>query len=145
MLSVTTFSLISIILKWGHSSGASYKQPFNYYLYSHSWETEIPTKRTMYRTSWQSAFPSFHALFLIAWLANGDSLMCCIVTMGRQIAKMFSTFCEDLCFSCMTMHQIRDSINQPCYEDKCMKCLFCLLSLGSGGHKRGWWCTRWPM
>ena len=33
---------------------------------------------------------SFHALFLIAWLADGDSLMCCIVIMGRQIAKMFS-------------------------------------------------------
>ena len=24
--------------------------------------------------------------------ADGDSLMCCIVIMGRQIAKMFSTF-----------------------------------------------------
>ncbi len=34
----------------------------------------------------------FHALFLIARLADGDSMMCCIVTMGRQIAKMFSTF-----------------------------------------------------
>ena len=30
---------------------------------------------------------SFHALFLVAWLADGDSLMCCIVRMGRQIAK----------------------------------------------------------
>ncbi len=35
---------------------------------------------------------TFHALFLIAWLADGDSLMCCIVRMGRQIARMFSTF-----------------------------------------------------
>ncbi len=35
---------------------------------------------------------SFHILFLIAWLADGDSLMCCIATMIRQIAKMFSTF-----------------------------------------------------
>ncbi len=35
---------------------------------------------------------TFHALFLIAWLADGDSLMCFIVTMGRQIAKMFYTF-----------------------------------------------------
>ncbi len=25
-------------------------------------------------------------LFLIAWLADGDSLMCCIVMIGRQIA-----------------------------------------------------------
>ncbi len=35
---------------------------------------------------------SFHALILIAWLADGDTLVCCIVMMGRQIAKMFSTF-----------------------------------------------------
>ena len=35
---------------------------------------------------------SFHALFLIAWLADGDSLTCSIVMMGRQIAKMVSTF-----------------------------------------------------
>ncbi len=40
----------------------------------------------------ESRNSSFHALFLIAWLADGDSLMCYIVTMGRQIAKMFSTF-----------------------------------------------------
>ncbi len=33
-----------------------------------------------------------HALFLIALLTDGDSLMCCIVMIGRQIAKMFSTF-----------------------------------------------------
>ncbi len=38
---------------------------------------------------WQG---SFHALFLIAWLADGDSLMCCIVMIGRLIARMFSTF-----------------------------------------------------
>ncbi len=37
-------------------------------------------------------FPSFHPFFLIAWLADGDSLMCYIVTMGRLIAQMFSTF-----------------------------------------------------
>ncbi len=36
--------------------------------------------------------PIHRAVFLIAWLADGDSLMCCIATMGRQIAKMFSTF-----------------------------------------------------
>ena len=35
---------------------------------------------------------TFHALFLIAWLADGDSLICCIVMMGRQIAKMSFTF-----------------------------------------------------
>ena len=35
---------------------------------------------------------SFHALFLIAWLVDVDSLMCCIVTMGRLIAKMSPTF-----------------------------------------------------
>ncbi len=35
---------------------------------------------------------SFHALIPIAWLADEDSLMCCIAMMGRQIAKMFSTF-----------------------------------------------------
>ncbi len=40
----------------------------------------------------ESVVIPFHALFLIAWLADGDSLMCNIVTMGRQIAKMFSTF-----------------------------------------------------
>ncbi len=39
---------------------------------------------------------SFHALFLITWLADGDSLMCCIAMMGRQIAKISSTFCEVL-------------------------------------------------
>ena len=38
---------------------------------------------------WRS---SFHALILIAWLADGDFVMCYIVTMGRQIAQMFSTF-----------------------------------------------------
>ncbi len=43
--------------------------------------------------SWQNAcLKAFHALILIAWLADGDSLMCCIVMMGRLIAKMFSTF-----------------------------------------------------
>ena len=35
---------------------------------------------------------TFHAVILIAWLADGHSLMCCIVTLGRQMAKMFSTF-----------------------------------------------------
>ncbi len=30
---------------------------------------------------------SFHALVPIAWLADEDPLMCCIVKMGRQIAK----------------------------------------------------------
>ncbi len=35
---------------------------------------------------------SFHTLIPIAWLADGDYLMCCIVMMGRQIAKMFYTF-----------------------------------------------------
>ncbi len=35
---------------------------------------------------------SFQTLLLISWLADGDSLMYCIVTMGGQIAKMFSTF-----------------------------------------------------
>ena len=35
---------------------------------------------------------AFHALFLIVWLSHEDSLICCIVTMGRQIAKMFCTF-----------------------------------------------------
>ena len=35
---------------------------------------------------------AFHAPILIAWLADKDSLMCFIVTMGRQIAEMFYTF-----------------------------------------------------
>ena len=35
---------------------------------------------------------SFHALIPIAWLADGNSLMCYIVTMGSQIAEMFSIF-----------------------------------------------------
>ncbi len=35
---------------------------------------------------------SFHAPIPIAWLADEDSLMCFIVMMGRQIAKMFYTF-----------------------------------------------------
>ena len=35
---------------------------------------------------------TFHALIPMAWLADEDSPMCCIVTMGRQIAKMFYTF-----------------------------------------------------
>ena len=34
----------------------------------------------------------FHSLFLIAWQVDGDSLVYYIVMMGRQIAKMFSTF-----------------------------------------------------
>ncbi len=37
-------------------------------------------------------FSPFDALFLIAWLADGDSLVCFIGMMGKQIAKMFSTF-----------------------------------------------------
>ena len=41
--------------------------------------------------------PAFHALIPIAWLADEDSLMCCIATMGRQIALYFLG--EDLCFS----------------------------------------------
>ena len=48
---------------------------------------------TVSRTFCRNLFNStFHALFLMAWLADGDSLTCCIVMMGRQIAKMFSTF-----------------------------------------------------
>ncbi len=39
-----------------------------------------------------SYFLSFHPFILIAWLADGDSLMCYIVMMGRLIAQMFSTF-----------------------------------------------------
>ena len=35
---------------------------------------------------------TFHALLLKAWLADRDSLKCYIVMMGRQIARMFSTF-----------------------------------------------------
>ncbi len=46
-----------------------------------------PGRQNMCWTVW-----AFHALFRVAWLADGDSLMCCIVMMGRQIAKMFSTF-----------------------------------------------------
>ncbi len=45
--------------------------------------------------TWNSMMQSFiaiQAFFFIAWLADEDSLMCCIVTMGRQIAQMFSTF-----------------------------------------------------
>ncbi len=34
----------------------------------------------------------FHPFVLIAWLADGDSLTCYIVMMGRLIAQMFSTF-----------------------------------------------------
>ncbi len=34
----------------------------------------------------------YPCLLLIAWLTDGDSQMCYIVMMGRQIAKMFSTF-----------------------------------------------------
>ena len=34
----------------------------------------------------------YHAFILIAWLAEEYSLMCCIATMGRQIAKMFYAF-----------------------------------------------------
>ena len=34
----------------------------------------------------------FHALIPIVWLADEDPLMCCIVTTGRQIAKMCYTF-----------------------------------------------------
>ncbi len=41
----------------------------------------------------------FHALFLIAWPADGDSLMCCIVSMGRQGRCSLHFLCEDLCFS----------------------------------------------
>ena len=37
-------------------------------------------------------FVTFHVLFLIAWLAGGDSLVCYIVMMGRQIARMLYTF-----------------------------------------------------
>ncbi len=29
---------------------------------------------------------------IIVWLSDEDSLMCCIVMMGRPIAKMFATF-----------------------------------------------------
>ncbi len=35
---------------------------------------------------------AFHAFVPIDWLADKDSLMCCIVMMGRQIAKMCHTF-----------------------------------------------------
>ncbi len=45
---------------------------------------------------------TFHALIPIHWLADEDSLMCCIVMMGRQIAQMFYIhfLYKDLCFSC---------------------------------------------
>ena len=50
---------------------------------------------------------TFHSFFPIAWLADGDYLMCCIVTMGRQIAKMFSTF--SLCGSLFLMRLFKCS------------------------------------
>ena len=34
-----------------------------------------------------------HFMYLThIWLADGDSLICCIVTIGRQFSKMFFTF-----------------------------------------------------
>ncbi len=64
-----------------------------------------PVTRSSQYNFWQLSITeegnSFHALLLIARLADGDSLMCYIVTMGRQTAKMFLYFlCQDLCFSC---------------------------------------------
>ena len=41
---------------------------------------------------WELQIPAFHPFTLIAWLADGDSLMCYIFTIGRLIARMFSTF-----------------------------------------------------
>ncbi len=68
--------------------------------------TNVPTKKCLqitiysflwndHRTNLVNCFCyclTFHAYILIASLADGDSLMCCIVMMERQIAKMFSTF-----------------------------------------------------
>ncbi len=50
------------------------------------------SSQNLCQTMIHTVVPAFHTLVLIAWLADGDSLMCYIVTMGRQIAKMFSTF-----------------------------------------------------
>ncbi len=50
----------------------------------HKLQRDFPS----WRTNWKYAF---HALIPIAWLADEESLMCYIVMMGRQIAKMFST------------------------------------------------------
>ena len=47
--------------------------------------------RGMVHTNTKSSLP-FHALIPIEWMADEDSLTCCIVMMGRQIAKMFYTF-----------------------------------------------------
>ena len=51
-----------------------------------------PEINSMLQLDFMLEISTFHALFLIAWVADGDSLMCCLVMMGRQIAKMFSTF-----------------------------------------------------
>ncbi len=48
---------------------------------------------------------TFHALLLIAWLADGDSLMCYIVMMGRQIAKtsrLLTAYIDTLRQYCLT-------------------------------------------
>ena len=46
----------------------------------------------LYTLQNQSIKATFHAFIPIAWFADEDSLVCCIVMMGRQIAKMFYTF-----------------------------------------------------
>ena len=52
----------------------------------------------------------FHVIILIAWLADEASLMCNIVTMGRQIAEMFSTFSLRGCLFLMIIG------DDPCEE-----------------------------
>ena len=42
---------------------------------------------------------AFRALIPIAWLVDEDSLMCCIVTMGRLLRCSLHFLSEDPCFS----------------------------------------------
>ena len=83
-----------------HNNGTYKAHPFDFINHIYPWHTssvhdEIDCRCKL---SVNSAFGTvlsagaFHALLLIAWLADLDSLMCCIVMMERQIAKMFSTF-----------------------------------------------------
>ncbi len=68
----------------------------------------------------------FHSFILIAWLADGDSLMCYIVTMGRQIAKMFSTFSLWGCLFIMVQRKLMHMVCSATFFPSLLCKWFCI-------------------
>ncbi len=87
-----------------------YKTLFYVYMENVDNARRLLTRLRGSKLQWTNAF---HPFILIAWLADGDSLMCYIVTMGRLIAQMFSRFSLWGCLFIMVYNNMKSEYS--CY------------------------------